>query len=215
IPELIIPSFPDSLSCEEADTFTTPDDTTFSNGLGGDCEINGSAIASMTKTYDECTGGTITITYTASSVCGQTLIKTATIIVKPAPIPELIIPTFPDSLSCAEADAFTTPDDTTFSNGLGGLCEIGGNATASISKTYDECTGGTITITYTASSVCGQTLIKTATINVKPAPIPELIIPTFPDSLSCEEADAFTTPADTTFSNGLGGLCEIGGNATA
>ena len=52
--------------------------------------------------------------------------------------------------------------------------------------------------------------MASVTIDVTPAAIPEISIPTLPSEISCEEAAAYVAP-DATYSNGETGTCAIEG----
>ena len=97
--------------------------------------------------FTEC-GGSITITWTASTGCDNESVQaTATIPVTPAAVPEIAIPTMPTSLTCDEAAAFTPPT-ASYDNGATGTCNISGEVDGVKSDDFTIC-GGTITITYT------------------------------------------------------------------
>ena len=207
VPEITIPEIAE-LTCADAQAFVAPD-ATFSNGETGTCGISGTVPGVIDANFTQC-GGTITVTWTVESGdnCDRpAVVESVTIDVTPSPDPVIDVPALSD-LSCGEAQAFDAPE-ATFSNGESGVCEISGVITPTVQENFDEC-GGTITITYIAPTGCDNNSVEeVVTIEVSPAPEPEITVPTIAE-LTCAEAASFVAP-DATYSNEATGTCEISG----
>ena len=213
-PTINIPTLPSQLTCDEAAAYNAPD-ATFDNGVSGTCMISGTVEGVRSDDFTIC-GGTITITYTVQpgDNCGRAAITaTQDILVLPAPAPSITVPNLPAELTCEEAAAYMAPS-ASFSNGASAdVCLIAGEVPGIISDEFDEC-GGSITITWTASTGCdNQSVTETATIPVTPAAEPVIDIPSLPTTLTCDEAAAYTAP-DASFDNGVTGACRISGTVS-
>ncbi|WP_425075163.1 hypothetical protein [Psychroserpens sp. S379A] len=213
-PEVTTPEFPSNIACADAANYSAAN-ATYTNGLSGLCELSGEIEADVVKSYDAC-GGTITINYSGVDACQNPLSAGPyTIVVDPAPAPEVTAPQFPSNIACADAAGFMA-DNATYSNGLEGTaCEISGEIEADVVKEYDQC-GGMITITYTGKDICDNDLSAGPyTIVVDPAPAPEVTAPQFPSNIACADAAGFMAD-NATYSNGLEGTaCEISGEIEA
>lgn len=201
-------SFPETITCSEADVFTAPD-LAYSNGLTGGCEISGTIPANIVNFFDVC-GGTIEVSYNATDECGNIIsVGPIVINVKAAPLPTINVPTLPSSLSCGDAPGFTPPS-ASFSNGLTGTCNLSGTASVLMNHFYDAC-GGTLEVIYLGEDACGRNLVKNVTIiDIDPAPAPTIDVPAFPNSLSCSDAASYVAPI-VSYDNGFDGDCNISG----
>ncbi|MEY8847230.1 hypothetical protein AB9K26_00310, partial [Psychroserpens sp. XS_ASV72] len=203
-----------NIMCSMAADFEAAN-ATYSNGLEGTaCEISGEIEAVVVKDYDAC-GGTITVTYNGKDECDRDLEAGPFVItVDPAPEAEVMAPQFPLDIECSDAAGFEAAN-ATYSNGLEETaCEISGEIEAVVVKDYDAC-GGTITITYNGKDECERDLeAGPYTIEVKPAPAPEVSAPEFSDKIACADAAGFEA-ANATYTNGLTGLCELSGELEA
>ena len=212
-PVISVPQLPGSLTCEEAATYSAPNASFSNNAADVSCLIAGSAPGVVTNDFTEC-GGSITITWTASTGCdNNSVTETATILVTPAADPIIVSPQLPTSITCDEAAIWTAPS-TTYSNGNNGACSISGTIDGVVTPNFTVC-GGTLTVTYTVdpSANCARPISITETITVLPAPSPQFMIPDLPLSLSCETAGSYVAP-DALFSNGgSDSRCLISGTA--
>jgi muconolactone delta-isomerase len=203
------PAFPNDISCDEADNFSA-ENATYSNSLYSDCNIYGTVIPTIENNWSAC-GGTITVSYIGLDECGRILeAGPFTINVLVAPVANLTAPSFPNSITCDEADNFSA-ENSNLSNSLNGNCDISGSVAPTIINNWSAC-GGTITVSYNGLDKCGRTLeAGLFTINVLAAPIATLAPPAFPNDISCDEADNFSAENDT-YSNSLDDDCNISGS---
>ena len=184
----------------------------FTNGQGGDCSINGNISSTITGSHDACGGSyTETWTFLSANNCNRgNVIYSRTIMVEPAPIPTVSIPSLPSILSCEEAQTYFAPY-ATYSNGQGGACNISGFIIPNMIKDIDGCNGGSVTLTYNRFDQCGN-FLSTApiVIPVNPAPAPTVTISVVYEPISCFMAESFN-PGNATYTNGLTGACEDSG----
>ena len=200
------PSLPTSLSCELANGFVAPN-VTYNNDLTGVNNISGTLIPNVVNNWNNC-GGTITVTYSGTDVCGRILsIPPIIINVEEAPLPTISTPSLPTSISCVNASSFSAPI-ANYSNSLSGSCELLGTINPTVNNNWDKC-GGTITVTYSGQDDCGRNIsIPDIIINVDEAPLPTITTPSLPTSLSCVNASSFSAPI-ANYSNSLSGSCEL------
>ncbi|MFK8005366.1 MAG: hypothetical protein AB8H03_03305, partial [Saprospiraceae bacterium] len=204
-PTISTSAYSSPITCANAENYVPPM-VTFTNGLSGACSVSGNAIATVTNVWNSC-GGIILINYSGTTSCGQEIsIPSITIEVQAAPLPVIVLPTLPTSLSCDVAGSFIAPTGTT-SNAATGDCNISGTVSADVNYLFDEC-GGILQIIYSGEDECGRNLVAVVeTIDVDPAPAPTIQIPNFPTSMSCSEAENFVAPI-TSYDNGLTGDCK-------
>ena len=207
-PTATAPNLPPSVSCTTADGYSPPN-ATYTNGLAGACNISGTIAPSVSNFWNSC-GGFMLINYSGTTVCGQTISAPSIYIqVQAAPIPTIALPILPTSLSCEAAGSYSPPTALA-TNGLAGACNISGNVSAVVNYFYDAC-GGNLEIIYSGQDICGRNLAAiVGIITVEPAPAPMIMIPNFPTSLSCTDAENFVAPY-TPYNNGLIGECNISG----
>ena len=199
-----------AISCATAASYTPPT-LTYTNGQSGNCLISGSANATITaSSFNACSGGTISLSWTASGCGWGPITQTATVTVNPAPVASWTPPSLPGSLTCATASSFSAPN-ATYTNGESGSCAISESVTPVVTNNYDAC-GGTIDITWTGSGACPPAPY-TASIPVSPAPTPTWGTPSLPGSLTCANAGSFSAP-NLTYSNSGAGVCLVGGSVT-
>ena len=208
IPVISPPAYSSPMTCANALNFSIGD-ATYTNGLTGMCEISGTIPAAFDNNFDAC-GGNITVYYFTIDQCGNQISLPPIILdVQPAPVPTITAPALPASLSCEDAGGYTPPT-ASFSNGLGGVCNLSGTASSLVNHYYDAC-GGTLQIIYLGEDACGRSLVKNVNIiTVDPAPAPTIDVPSFPTSLSCSDAGSYVAPL-ASYNNGLDGDCNISG----
>jgi hypothetical protein len=212
-PTLNLPTgLPRLLSCDQAAAFTTAPDATYTNGQTGACEISGFIPALLTPAWDLCEGGTIVVSYSGEDQCGFAMSDSWTITVEPAPGVTLTLPELPGSLSCYEAVDFTSAPAASYSNYREGACENSGTIPAVVTPQWNSCNGGYIVVSYNGFDDCGNPLVGSWTIVVRPAAPAVLALPEdLPTRLSCAEAAAYTSAPPATYSNGQTGECENSG----
>ncbi|WP_431137448.1 hypothetical protein, partial [Psychroserpens mesophilus] len=199
-----------TLSCEDASAYVAGS-LNFSNGLEGDCSINGSIEPLQKNQFDAC-GGKILVNYIGEDACGNPLEATLDITVDPAPAPVFDTIEVESELSCADAATYVA-SALNYSNGLEGVCNISGSVEPVQTNDFDSC-GGTITITWEGQDECENPLSASVVIDVLPAPEAIVTAPEFPSTITCADAEGFSAD-DATFTNGLTEGCEISGSLEA
>ncbi|HLV14725.1 MAG TPA: hypothetical protein VKY41_06055, partial [Xanthomarina sp.] len=211
-PEAVVANAPDSMTseaCDYADQAAV--DAAFNTWLQGFSVTGG---CNATGDYGNptapllCEGGTTTVTYNISNICGDTSIeRTFTV-----NAPEAVVTNAPDSMT---SDACDYTDqaavDTAFNTWLQGFTVTGGcNATGDYGNPTAPllCEGGTTTVTYNISDICGDTSIeRTFTINA-----PTAVVANAPDAMTSEACDfADQAAVDTAFNTWLQGFTVTGG----
>ena len=199
-----------TLSCEAAATYVAGS-LGYSNGLEGDCSLDGSIEPLQKNQFDAC-GGKILVNYIGEDTCGNPLSATLDITVSAAPAPEFDAIDVESELSCADAATYVA-SALNYSNGLEGVCNISGSVEPIQTNNFDSC-GGTITITWEGQDACENPLFATVDIDVLPAPEASVTTPEFSSTISCADAAGFTAD-DATYTNGLEGDCNISGSLVA
>jgi len=211
VPTIEIPELEETLTCAEASEFVAPM-ASFSNGIDAPCLIEGEVPGEVTGNFTQC-GGEIVVTWTVVTEdnCNrEAVVATATIIVEPAPDPIFEDPALPETLTCAEADAFVAPLLSFSNNATADECLITGEVLGTVTEDFDEC-GGTITITWIAPTGCDNNSVTLEeVITIEAAPMPTIEIPAIEETISCGEAAEFVVP-NATFSNGEVDDCLITG----
>ncbi|MCB0654722.1 MAG: gliding motility-associated C-terminal domain-containing protein [Saprospiraceae bacterium] len=207
-PTFTAPSLP-AITCSAAASYTPPT-LTYTNGQSGNCLISGSANGTITSSsFNACSGGTISISWTASGCGWGPITQTGTVTVNPAPAATWSVPSLPGSLTCANAATFSAPT-LSYSNGGSAPCANSETVTPSVTNNFDEC-GGTIDIVWTGTGPCPPAPY-TASI-----PVTQAANPTWgPDPvigpITCAQASSgsFSIPA-ITYDNGGSGTCSVAG----
>ena len=155
----MVPTFPSSLSCSEAQAFEAPY-TPYDNGLEGDCNISGIIQPSLSYNVDECNGGTMTIQYDGQDECGNSLFLAPIVIqVEPAPPATLKGPgDVPNTIYCWDAAYGYSAGNATYNNGETGFCENSGEIEPVITELWNNCDGGYIIFDYSGEDDCGNEL---------------------------------------------------------
>jgi PKD repeat protein len=207
LPVISCPSLPD-ITCEQVAAYTPPS-ASYSNGLTGVCLISGTVTGSVTSSdYDSC-GGYLIVTYSGQDDCGRNLVAVqCTVNVTAAALPVISCPSLPD-ITCEQVAAYTPPS-ASYSNGLTGVCALSGTVSGLVtSSIYDAC-GGVLFVTYSGKDDCGRDLVAVqCTVRVTEAALPVISCPSLPD-ITCEQVAGYTPPS-ASYSNNLGGDCELSG----
>ncbi len=185
-----IPSFvsPENYNCLADFTAAPVPTVTWS----GTCGNNGTFLApSESGVPTDCSGGTVTRTWNAVDVCGNNISQTQTITIDPTP-PGTPSPVAPENYTCL-ADFTAAPVPTvTWS----GTCGNNGTFLAPTeSGVPTDCSGGTVTRTWSALDLCGNTITQTQSITIDPTP-PGTPSPVAPENYTCL-ADFTAAPVPT------------------
>ena len=181
----------------------------FSNGLSGNCLINGISHASTFTATPSACGGNVTETWTATDNCNREIASVSRIItVTPAALPVLTAPAA-ITVACGGMPMAST---IAFSNGLSGNCLISGTSHASTFTANPSACGGTVTETWTATDNCNRSISAVSRIiTVNPATLPVMIAPSAVTiSVAC---GALPVPSTLSFTNGLSDGCLINGTS--
>ena len=203
------PTLAPVISCVSAETYSAAN-ATYNNGESGIYNISGNMEAQISNFWNSC-GGIIIVSYSdVIDICGRTIEGGSfTIEVQAAPIPTITLPTLPSNLSCGDAQTFVPPG-TTADNGLTGACNITESALVELNHFYDGC-GGTLEVIYYGVDECGRNMVAmVGYIDIDPAPVPTISVPSYPSEVTCSEAEALTG-ITAQYSNGSTGVCEVSG----
>lgn len=183
-------------------------DLNFSNNGAGVCLIEGTAEPIVSGTYDAC-GGTLTVTWETTDVCGTLYSVTQEINVEPAPEASFTNVPSDQSISCQNLN---NPPSLTVTNGLSGTCLISDVVTPSIQENFDAC-GGNIVYTWMFTDDCGRSISATQTITITEAPAPAFTNPPQDITIECNEVDVFINFLN--YSNNESPPCLLSGNGIA
>ena len=139
----------------------------FSNGLSGNCLINGTSNHSTFTATPAACGGNVTETWTATDICGRILASVSRVItVSPAALPVMIAPAA-NTISVA-CGTLPVPSTLFFTNSLPDGCLINGTSNPSTFVTTAGTCGGTLTEIWTATDACNRalaTVSRTVTVS--------------------------------------------------
>ncbi|MCB0632277.1 MAG: hypothetical protein KDD15_21200, partial [Lewinella sp.] len=164
-PEIGDPDLPESLSCAEAVAFDNAAAglILYSNGETGVCEISGSLLPIIGKSFDEC-GGVVQVAY-AGVICGNA-INTITYEIPVDAAPQAEFESLPGNTTVDCIDDVVT-SDLDYDNGEEGVCEISGTVTSTLEEeSFDGCVGE-YTETWTFTDNCGRPIIHSRTISIQ------------------------------------------------
>nr|MBS0037115.1 gliding motility-associated C-terminal domain-containing protein [Saprospiraceae bacterium] len=198
---------PEDLITDCSDLPGDPAELFYTNGLDGDCEIEGTVAPDIVGEVDIC-GSEINYTWTFTDQCEREIEFTQTITVEPITPAEYIDPPENISVSCEEFS--DDPEDLEYTNGLTGECEISGSVSPEVEGEFDLC-GGEIIYTWSYEDFCGNELIHSQVVTIEPAPPVEFVDPPADTVVTCGNLPQ--DPPELLYSNGLSGDCEIFGYA--
>ena len=194
-----------TINCSEV--LDTPPSLEYTNGLTGDCQIEGTIIATQSGNTDEC-GGTIIYDWIFTDDCGRTISHAQVITVEPAAQADFL--EFPDDITISCDQLPFTAQDLAYTNNETGDCEISGTANPTESGNADEC-GGLLTFTWNFTDDCNRTIIHIQNVTVDPAAPATFDSAPADVTITCDEAD---DPIPTlSYTNNQSGVCLISGNA--
>ncbi|WP_156115561.1 T9SS type A sorting domain-containing protein [Psychroserpens sp. Hel_I_66] len=197
-----------TISCEEAGSFTAGTLSYSNNAENEVCLIAGEVQGEATPDYSEC-GGTITVDYTYTDACGNTIEAQQSVTVLPADA--AVFGEVEDmTISCEEAGSFTAGTLAYTNNAENEACLIAGEVQGEATPDYSEC-GGTIIVSYTYTDACQRTIEASQTITVEPAPMAQF--DGVEDmTISCEEANSFVASSLFYTNGALNEACLISGS---
>ena len=202
-PQAMFTSLPADVTIECSEVPPVPPSLEYSNGLGGQCGINGTVAPSVANNYNAC-GGTVTYTWNFTDLCDRTITHSQVLTVLPAPPPAFTNPPADVTLSCEEVPL--DPPSLSYTNGSSGNCAITGTVVGVQSGSFDEC-GGNIAFQWSITDLCGNVINHIQQIEVTPAADPGWIDPPADVTLGCD--DPYSDPPSLTITNGVDNPCLI------
>jgi hypothetical protein len=184
---------------------------TFSNGVGGACDVSGTSAPSVLALVSPATcgagGAVYTETWTASDACGRVLAPVNRTVTVALPALPTLAPLANATIACGAA---LVPTMVPFTNGLGGGCGLSSNSLPSTFSSVPPACGGTIIETWNGTDACGRVLAAVSrTITVSPAPLP--VMPLQGNlAVAC---GAIPAPSTLPFTNSAVGACGILGTS--
>lgn len=203
MPSVDYSRMPDTINCEEV--YNNMLEIFYTNGETGLCEVSGSFMFRLYNSGTPCEGGSVSY-WDVTSMCGSFMPYNIDIVVKPAPLAKLTVPSLPESVSCEDATSFRAAD-ATFTNGLTGQCGNSGSIPARVVHMPDS---GYVKVIYEGADNCGHDLSTYRKVRIFD-PDPVVTEPDFPESITVAEAMHYIPPK-ITYTNGLSGDCEISGS---
>jgi hypothetical protein len=184
--------------------------TAFTNWLNG-ATVNGGCGTVLTNngaTAPSACGGSVQVTWTATSNCQSDLTLTRTFTIPDAPTVSLTVPDNFNGTTCmTQGDV-----NTAFTNWLNGATANGGCGTVLTNNgaTAPSACGGSVQVTWTATSSCQSDLTQTRTFTIPDAPVATLTVPDNFNGTTCmTQGDV-----NTAFTNWLNGATVNGGCGT-
>ncbi len=178
IPIFVDPPTDITLAC--ADDVTPMEDLNWTDNCDGTGVVTGMEVGS----FDLCSGGSLTRTWTYTDQCNNTATHVQNITIDPLELASYDSP--PSNMTVACDQVPTTASDLMYTNNEIGNCLISGTVTPVIEDNSDLC-GGNVTITWTEVDPCGNDLIHIQTITVDPAPSPVFIAPPADMTVTCDQ----------------------------
>ncbi len=134
----------------------------YDNGQTGDCQIKGSILGVVTGTYSNCSS-VFTESWTVTDICGRTSTQSRSISVSAVPL-TIVCPDNVIQSGCQTEGQISAA----FNAWKNSFSPVGGCGTTAtdLSALTPPPPGGSITVTYTASDVCGQVQTCTKTFSV-------------------------------------------------
>lgn len=205
-PPAVFESLPQDLTVT-CDNIPGPDqEITYSNGLSGNCVIQGSVLPFQSGSYDAC-GGAISFLWTFQDDCGRQIDHTQNITILPAPPPSFVGPPDDATVTCSEAEFLDPTPLISYSNYQFGDCENSGSVYGVQTSNYNEC-GGTVEYTWTLDA-CGTPVTHHQVLTVLPASDP--VLEAAPPDLTLECGQPFPAPVELYYFNNEVSFCDISG----
>ena len=176
------PNLP-SVSCEQVANYQVP-----AASFSGGCSNTGTISGSVTASNVDCNGGSLTITYSGIDNCGNAISTTCTATVSGTGPASIACPSLP-SVSCDQVAGYSVP-----SASFSGACNNSGTVSGSVTANNFDCSGGSLTITYSGSDQCGNAISTTCTATVTGGAPAIVSCPALP-AISCSDAPTYVAPA--------------------
>ena len=176
----------------------------YNNSGSGSCSDQGFVPGVISGTANQC-GGNLTVTWTYTNPCNQTISHIQNITVLPAAPPAFT--TLPQDITIGCGNVPTSAPVLSFTNN--DVCPISGTVSPVLSGNYNSCGGG-IAYTWQVTTLCGVQLFHQQNIIVTPAPAAEWINPPADVTVSCDQANAQATTLF--YTNNENGICAITGS---
>jgi hypothetical protein len=180
-------------------------DLTYTNGLTGNCGINGSVPAVLVGNPSIC-GGTFAYQWQFTDVCNRTIAHTQTYTVNGTPIAAFVNP--PQNIASNCKDVVLNAPPLNYTNGKGGLCGINGSVQPAVVSNYNEC-GGTVEFIWNFTDACNRTISHTQTVTVNPSPKASFQSPPSDITVQCENVPQLNVLLN--YTNGGTAVCAIAG----
>ena len=194
-----------TVNCDQVPT--GPADLAYANGDAGSCSLNGSVTGTVSGTSNAC-GGNIQYTWNFTDQCNNTIQHIQTITVNPAPLPVFVNPPANITVSCNQIP--TVAPNLEYNNNAPGACSVQGFVPGVISGSANEC-GGVLTITWTYTDPCNNTISHIQTVTVTPALPPAFT--SLPPNVTVTCTNVPGIPPPLTFTNN--DICPISGSVPA
>lgn len=188
---------------------TTAPDLNYTNGMTGNCLIEGTVSPVISGNGDICGGG-IQFTWEQTDQCGRTISHNQTFTITPIEEATFINPPVDITVTCDNIPV--SAPDLTYSNGSTGDCLIEGTVPAVMSGSGTMC-GGDIQFTWSFTDQCNRTITHVQTFTIEPVTPPAFLNP--PADLSVTCANIPVGAPDLIYSNGGAGNCLIEGTVPA
>jgi len=155
-----------TVSCQDLSTFEIS--LNYSNGLTGNCGINGTVQGEVQEPFNPC-GGTYNVIWRVTDDCGTVLEHIQRVTLTSTPVQWVNLP--PSIVQASCASGVPAPPQLLYSNGQSGICAIEGEAIPVQVGDIGAC-GGQIEYVYNYSDGCGNNLSFTQIVRIDPAPLP-------------------------------------------
>ena len=195
------PTLP-AVSCDQATSYVVPAAT-----FSGACNNSGTINGTISANNFSCSGGSLTITYSGSDQCGNLISTTCTATVTAGPPATISCPVV-GPISCSEASRFQIP-----AASFSGACNNNGSLSGSVATSNFDCAGGSLTLNYSGTDNCGNSISTTCSITVSAATPATVACPNLPQ-VNCEQVSNYVVPA-ATYSGGCNNTGSINGSVTA
>ena len=202
-----------TISCNEIPPPDYSPAISYSNGITGNCSIEGNFMPQRTDAISNCTG-TITFVWSTTDPCGRLITHTQVMTVEPPSIPVFTSAPADLTVDCSlKPDASFLPA-LDYTNNESGNCLIAGTGVIPVrAENINNCIG-TVTYTWTVSDPCNRTITHVQVYTINPPEEVAFINPPVNMNITCDEIPVGPAPS-LAFSNGETGSCQIDGSVSA